>query len=76
METTTRSRNRLSILPDRLVEARHDAGLSQAELADKVGCALRSLQDWETGVHSPQPRLLRELAHRLNVTVSWLRGLN
>ena len=41
--------------------AREAENLSQAELAEKLGVSLRSVQGWESG-RVPQPKHRRELA--------------
>jgi DNA-binding transcriptional regulator YiaG len=60
----------LSTLMDDLAvqirEARRAASLSQKELALRLGCSVRSLQDWEAGVALPQPRYRRALAAFIN----------
>lgn len=36
-----------------VVQARHNAGLSQADFADMLGISKRTLQDWEQGRRNP-----------------------
>jgi transcriptional regulator with XRE-family HTH domain len=59
-------------LAARLAEARHDAGLTQMELAVKLGCNLSSVTQWESGVRRPTLDNLRRLAEALGVTLSSL----
>src|SRR3990172_7550257 len=43
--------------PARILQARVEAGLSQSELAELVGCSTRTIQGWEAGRPiRPQPR--------------------
>jgi transcriptional regulator with XRE-family HTH domain len=65
------------VLPRRpaLARARQAAGLSQEELASRVGVDRRSLQRWETGQAVPQPRARRALADALGLDVQSLDAL-
>jgi len=56
----------------RLAQARHKAGLTQMELAIKLGCNLSSVSQWEQGNRRPTLDNLRRLANALGVTVSSL----
>jgi transcriptional regulator with XRE-family HTH domain len=76
MEPTTQTRRPMSIRPDRLLEARFNCALTQEETAALIKCSPRAYQRWENGQASPQPRYVRELSEKLNVSVPWLRGLN
>lgn len=63
--------------PDRIRQARQEAGLSQDELAKLVGIRSReAVSQWEKGTTSPIPKRWDALARALNVTVSWLQGGN
>jgi len=60
----------------RLIGCRKRLRLSQQELADALGCALRTVQGWESAKeqripHDPQ---LRNLAALLKVDVAYLTG--
>lgn len=44
-----------------LRDARHNANLTQSELAARFGVSLRSVQNWENGV-TPHPRHRRLIA--------------
>lgn len=46
-------------LGDRIRSARERAGLTQAELAAKVGVARETVGNWETGVSSPRNKLAK-----------------
>lgn len=45
--------------PDELRELRKQAGLSQAELADRIGVHQVSVSRWETGLNDPSLEHLR-----------------
>jgi putative transcriptional regulator len=49
-----------------VAQARHKAGLSQAQFADVLGISKRTLQDWEQGRRSPSgaARALIRIAKR------------
>lgn len=40
--------------PERIREARHANGLSQTEMALKLGCRMQTVSEWETGLYAPQ----------------------
>lgn len=56
---------------ERLKYLRNKAGLSQAELADKLKCTQQAIQRAEAGL-SRQPRFAHEAAQLLNSTFDWL----
>lgn len=56
----------------RLIESRQRLGLTQSELADKVGVTLRAIQLWEAGKAMPQISKLRRLSQALGVPIQWL----
>lgn len=62
------------VFSERLIGRRNHLGLSQTELAVKVGAALRSVQHWESGSHLPHGGTLRSLAATLGVSLAWLTG--
>jgi transcriptional regulator with XRE-family HTH domain len=62
----------------RLIGARNDAGLTQAELADAIGVSLRSIQNWEDSRSDsdsqPGAKNLRKLAEVLGCSIPHLLG--
>jgi|Deesub1362A_J573_1020465.scaffolds.fasta_scaffold00385_3 HTH-type transcriptional regulator/antitoxin HipB len=56
-------------LSQKLKEARLRVGLSQEEVARRVGCSVRTYARWERGETMPQTRYLQALARVLGVTV-------
>ncbi|WP_406720397.1 MULTISPECIES: multiprotein-bridging factor 1 family protein [Thioclava] len=57
---------------DRLEGAREAAGLSQTELAAKLGVRLETLQSWEEDMADPRANKLQMVAGMLNVSLMWL----
>lgn len=57
---------------DRLTGAREAAGLSQRDLADRIGVRLKTLQHWEDDMREPRANRLQMLAGMLNVSLMWL----
>jgi transcriptional regulator with XRE-family HTH domain len=60
---------------DRLKERRRILGISQAELAKKVGITGRTVQNYELGTRNPQSiEIAQKLAEALETTVEYLLG--
>lgn len=57
---------------DRLAGAREAAGLTQEDLAQRLGVRLTTLQNWEDDLAEPRGNRLQMLAGMLNVSLSWL----
>ena len=57
---------------DRLAGAREEVGLTQEELAARLGIKLSTLQDWEEDISDPRSNKLQTLSGVLNVSISWL----
>ncbi|WP_137110574.1 helix-turn-helix transcriptional regulator [Rhodobacter sp. SY28-1] len=57
---------------DRLAGAREMAGLSQEDLAQRLGVRLTTLQNWEEDLAEPRGNRLQMLAGMLNVSLTWL----
>lgn len=53
---------------------RDELGLTQAELADKLGLTYSSVSQWESGRATPRTPILRQLADLFGVTVAELMG--
>ena len=54
--------------------ARLIAGMTQAELAEKLGVTTVSIHKWESGKGLPKAKRIREVADALNTTASELLG--
>jgi len=57
---------------DRVAAAREALGLSQAELAKKLGVKLKTVGGWENDLSEPRANKLQMLAGVLNVSIMWL----
>jgi len=57
---------------DRIRKARDFAGLSQAELAQRLGVARSSITNYEKGHHTPLPTIMRQLALATGVRLHWI----
>lgn len=49
-------------------EARLIAGMTQRELADKLGISMVSVSKWESGKGLPKAKRIKEVADALNTT--------
>ncbi|MEM6637083.1 MAG: helix-turn-helix transcriptional regulator [Pseudomonadota bacterium] len=57
---------------DRVAGAREALGLSQSDLAARIGVKLKTLRSWEDDLAEPRANKLQMLAGILNVSMSWL----
>lgn len=57
----------------RIRQAREELGLTQVQLAERLGIAFQSLQQWEAGKTTPRSDRIRKLANILGKTPSWLQ---
>ena len=62
-------------LEKNLRRLRKEAGLTQAQLADKLGVSFQAVSRWETGAAYPDIALLPELAAAFHVSVDTLLGI-
>lgn len=59
-------------LGDRLAAAREAAGMTQAQLSQRVGVRGKTLIGWENDVSEPRANQLQMLTALLNVSLRWL----
>lgn len=57
---------------DRITAAREAVGLSQEDLAARLGVRLRTIRAWEDDLAEPRANKLQMLAGLLNVSIRWL----
>jgi len=57
---------------DRVAGARERAGMSQADLARRLGVKLKTLKAWENDTSEPRANKLSMMAGMLNVSLLWL----
>ena len=58
-----------------LKQCRKQQGMSQAELASKLGVTQQAVGKWESGKSSPDPSTVARIAELLNTTADYLLGL-
>ena len=56
---------------ERIKQARKSHGLSQADLAHRVGVSQPAIANWETGIHDPRRLMLAKLAEVLEAPLDW-----
>lgn len=57
---------------DRVAAARESAGMTQSQLAKRLGVKLSTLKAWEQDVSEPRANRLSMMAGLLNVSIMWL----
>lgn len=57
-------------------DCRKESGLSQKEVAEKLGIHQSNISDWENNISRPDYEKLIELARIYNVTLYQLLGIN
>lgn len=57
---------------DRLAGARELSGMTQGQLARRLGVKKKTMEDWENDLREPRAMRLSMLAGLLNVTLLWL----
>ncbi|MFO7770763.1 helix-turn-helix transcriptional regulator [Roseovarius gahaiensis] len=57
---------------DRVAGAREQAGMTQQELAKRLGVKLKTLKGWENDLSEPRANKLSMMAGLLNVSLLWL----
>lgn len=57
---------------ERIRKARHHAGLSSAQLAERIGVGERTIRNYESGYTSPRPAALRLISVATGVPIVWL----
>jgi len=57
---------------DRVVAAREAMGMSQTQLARRLGIQMKTLRNWEEDRSEPRANKLQMLAGMLNVSIIWL----
>ncbi|MBD8057071.1 helix-turn-helix transcriptional regulator [Rhodococcus ruber] len=58
--------------PARLIEVRHERGLSRSDLGRLAGVSYNTIRGWETGRAAPSPAALEQVAQVLQVDASEL----
>jgi transcriptional regulator with XRE-family HTH domain len=61
----------MSKLNQRVIQARKGRGLSQANLAERLGVTRTAISHWETGRSNPSTKHLKSIAQILGVDANW-----
>jgi transcriptional regulator with XRE-family HTH domain len=64
--------NETATFGDRVAAARAARGLSQQDMAKKLGVKLKTAHGWEDDISEPRANKLQMLAGLLNVSIMWL----
>ncbi len=62
------------MLGNRIKELRTEAGLSQAQLAKKIGVSQKAIDFWEREVNEPKASYIIALCDHFQVTADYLLG--
>ena len=62
------------MLNERIRELRNAAGISQVELAEKLGVSKQSVSNWENDNIQPSIEMLVKIARTFNVSTDFLLG--
>lgn len=65
----------LFLLADKIRHIREQSGITQAELARKLGLTRSSVNSWEMGLSVPSTQYVIELAKLFDVSTDYLLGL-
>jgi transcriptional regulator with XRE-family HTH domain len=57
---------------ERIRQARKSSGMSQADLARRLGVSQPAIANWESGLHDPRRLMLAKLAAALESPLDWL----
>jgi transcriptional regulator with XRE-family HTH domain len=60
-----------TVLGSRIRQARRQSGLSQSQLALKIGAHVTSVSDWERGVNEPSVRHMTSIAEATGKKLDW-----
>lgn len=64
------------MLKDNIKKARLDAGLTQLEVAEKLGVAQAQYARWESGGRNPKDETVKKLAEIFDVSFDSLKGID
>lgn len=66
----------LFLLADKIKFIRDESGMTQSELARRLGLTRSSINSWEMGLSVPSTPYIIELAKTFGVSTDYLLGLN
>ena len=64
------------MLKDNIKKARLDSGLTQIEVAEKLGVAQAQYARWESGGRNPKDETVKKLAEIFDVSFDSLKGID
>lgn len=64
-----------NVIGERILRIRKAKGITQSELADKLGCKRQKIADWEREKASPSINDLIPLSKVFNVSADYLLGI-
>lgn len=67
-------RSELPMLSEKIYTLRRKNGLSQEQLAEKIGVSRQAISKWETGISVPELEKLKALSTCFQVTIDELMG--
>ena len=65
-----------NLLCENIAIARKNNGLTQSQLAEKLGVSAQAVSKWERGISCPDISLLDEIANALNLSLQGLLGIS
>ena len=71
-----KSERNLKMLKDNIKKPRLDAGLTQIEVAEKLGVAQAQYARWESGGRNPKDETVKKLAEIFDVSFDSLKGID
>lgn len=70
------AKTRLKIVAENMAMCRKEAGMSQRDVCNIIGCAPQTYSGYEKGKHEPTVETLVRLSHLYKVTLDFLIGRN
>ncbi len=65
-----------SVLSTNIRELRAELGISQQELAKRVGVSQKAIDFWEKGINEPKATYIVSLARAFGVSADYLLGMD
>ena len=62
----------VATIGERIRKKRKELGLTQKQLADKLGVRYQTVQAWELNARNPKPETIKKFADALDVSANWL----
>ena len=62
----------VATIGERIRHRRKELGMTQKQLADKLGVRYQTVQAWELNARNPKPETVKKFAEALDVSANWL----